>query len=330
MELRINRKGLLFTFMAILIAGLLTTVYSTHQITPIDEDVSVEKARILSSNQRFKSVVTYAETSLQIAGYRSLQEMIDYIHEEDTFYTKDELNIIFSETIRNGTINGVERKNMRNLTVNELMDDIVDLVMNESRAIIQYNITSITIDQIKPFAVTAKMNITIVFIENQVGWNDSKEISSHITIEGLKDPLYFSIGYNNSFKKSPTNYRKFNTTTFEKLVNNSEYLSSQSQISIEDVGLFKPISFFGRLTNNSNVKNDTSLTLLSVVNPERLTSPPTSVSYIDYMFHRDFNTTECQRYLRQVNNTVNKPPVDIEHLTLVFNITTRNQEPAIC
>ncbi|MFH1770379.1 MAG: hypothetical protein ABH828_02365 [archaeon] len=329
MELKMTKKAILFTFLSVIIAGLIATMFSTHQITPIDENVDVEKARVTSTNNLLLNIIAYSKTSLKLSGYVALQEMIDNMNEQNISYTEQEIGTVFNETVLKGTINGVARNNMAELTIIEMMEKVKSLVVNETNTLFIYNVTEVHIDQTKPFSVTAVMNISFYLERQSMSWNTTEEIVSEITIIGLKDPVYFDIGYNNTFKETNTLIETFNRTTFEIFVNNSEYINSPSTIKIIDIGTFKPMSFFGRLTNDANVNNATGLTLLSIVDPVRLPYNSTNTSYVDYMFQKEFNQSECLKYLRKVSNISNQPIIDAEHLKIVFNMTD-TQEEFIC
>lgn len=319
--MELKKKAILFTFLSVIIAGLIATMFSTHQITPLDENMDVEKAKVTSTNNLLLNIISYSKTALRLSGYVALQEIIDNIHEEKSYYTEPEITTVFNETVVKGTINGVVRDNMDGLTIIDMMEQVKELVVNETNTFFLYNVTEVLIYQSKPFSVTAAMNISLYIEKQGMSWNTTEEIVSEITIIGLKDPLYFGIGYNNTFKETETLIETFNRTTFEIFVNDSEYINSPNTIKIIDIGTFRPMSFFGRLTNNSNVKNETTLTLLSLVNPAKLTNISTHTSYIDYMFNREFNQSECLKYLRQISNISNQPLIDLEHLKLIFNMT---------
>lgn len=330
MELkRIKKKAILFTFLSVVIAGLIATIFSTHQITPLDENVDVEKAKVTSTNNLLLNIISYSKTALRLSGYAALQEIIDNIHEQNSSYTEPEITTVFNETVVKGTINGAVRDNMDGLTIIDMMEQVKELVVKETNTFFIYNVTEVLIYQTKPFSVTAAMNISFYLEKQGISWNITEEIISEITIIGLKDPLYFGIGYNNTFKETDTLIETFNRTTFEIFVNDSEYIKSPSIIKIIDIGTFRPMSFFGRLTNDANVKNETILTLLSVVDPAKLTNISTNTSYVDYMFLKEFNQSECLKYLRQVSNISNQPLIDSEHLLLVFNMTD-TQTDATC
>jgi len=164
-------------------------------------------------------------------------------------------------------------------------------------------------------------------------WNITEIKSTDITIEGLDDPIYFFMGktgyytidYIPTFKKSKTLARKFNITDLERFTNNSEYIVSPYRVNISFVGYFLPLSFFGRLTNDTSVKNESSLTLLSIVNPKEMGGAlPVNESYVDFMMNRtEFEWSSCTNLKKIKDFSVlgDSPVIDRNHLTLVFNIT---------
>lgn len=328
--MELNKKGILFTFLSIVISALLATIFSTHQITPLDSNIELERIRVESANQYLTNLFSYSEISLRMSSYIGLQEMIDYI-EETTFYADGAaINKTFAEIVMNGTINGVPRPNMDNVTIVALMDRIRNVSFEELGINMTFNITRIWIDQQSPFAIRAYMSATIFVKKENVQWNITNTTIAKVTIEGLRDPLYLSIGYDSLFKETTTLPQKFNITSFEEFVNGSKYIvSPQSLINISGVGAFRPMSFFGRLANDPLLKPDSTLTLLSIVSPQRLedeggipiASQPGNYSYIDFMYGTGFNSINCQTVLKKVVNTTNQPIVDRHHLALIFNLT---------
>ncbi|MBU0471376.1 MAG: hypothetical protein KKF89_06115 [Nanoarchaeota archaeon] len=328
--MELGKRAIMFTFMAILIAGLLSSVYSTHQITPLDYKVELEKMRINTLNRLVDNINSYAEISLRASGYRALEEMINYIDEEEKFYDYDELNTTFNESATTGKINNIKRLALENLTINELMFQIKNITNNEFNISMEYYVSDVWIDQKHPFSITAYMNISIEVRDKNVVWNITEIKETEISIEGLKDPLYFfmettdyKVEYNSTFKKTPILARKFNLTTYEEFVNNSEYIVSSQKITIVDVGIFEPYSFFGRLTNDNQVKNNKTLTIISIVNPKMISSgiPPKNESYADFMIGTEFTKNACNSQLKIVDGPVNSPIMDTFNLILVFNIT---------
>ncbi|MBC8501177.1 MAG: hypothetical protein H8D38_05455 [DPANN group archaeon] len=325
--MELNRKAILFTFLSVMIAALLSAMYSTYQITPLDENIELEKIKVTATNKYLINVISYADNSLKIASYIALQEMIEYIHEDDFFSDEEEVNKTFKELVMNGTINDVERENMKNLTINVLMDRIKNVSQDKLNINMSFNISDVWIDQRLPFTLSAYMNFSLIVNNQDLFWNITNATSTRVVIEGLKDPIYFNIGYNSTFKETKILPRKFNSTTFEMFVNNSEYIASPHKINISGVGYFKPLSFFGRLTNDPSVKNISTLTILSIVSPEKLVakgiplSEHNNESYVDFMFDIEFYYISCDSILKRVVNNTNQAFVDKHHLQLDFNLT---------
>jgi len=325
--MELNRKAILFTFLSVMIAALLSAMYSTYQITPLDENIELEKIKVTATNKYLINVISYADNSLKIASYIALQEMIEYIHEDDFFSDEEEVNKTFKELVMNGTINDVERENMKNLTINVLMDRIKNVSRDKLNINLSFNISDVWINQRMPFTLSAYMNFSLIVNNQDLFWNITNATSTRVVIEGLKDPLYFNIGYNSTFKKTEILPRRFNSTTFEMFVNNSEYIASPHIINISGVGYFKPMSFFGRLTNDPDVKNTSTITILSIVSPEKLVAKGipltdhTNESYVDFMFDIEFYYISCDSILKRVVNNTNQAFVDKHHLQLDFNLT---------
>lgn len=97
---------------------------------------------------------------------------------------------------------------------------------------------------------------------------------------------------------------------------------------------YKPLSFFGRLANNPNVKSDPYLTIISVVSPKKLedagilpASQPRNVSYVDFLFKKQYSN--CLN-LKKVKNDNSGAIIDDWHARLVFGFNSSELDDTSC
>ncbi|MBC8495098.1 hypothetical protein H8D36_03020 [archaeon] len=332
MEMMKNKKAILFTFISVVIAGLLLTMYSTHQITPIDQNVGLEKAKTTIANEHLMTTFAYAESSMKISSYMAFQSMIKHIHDEGHFFNDEvDINESFQDCMLDGSfgvrsVHSGDCDYMENFTIYVLMDNLQNKLASEFAVNMSYSINDVWVDQANPFSVISYLNMSLSLRFQNIQWNITNVSVSKISILGLQDPIYFNIGYNSTFKKAFTLRESYTNDTFQQFVENGEYLvTSVRNMTISGVGTFRPLSFFGRLTNEPDIKNHPSLTLLSIINPQKLVDEglprPGNESYVDFMYGTQFNEINCIAVLRKVVDTQNRPIVDKYHLSVDFNQT---------
>lgn len=316
-----NKKAILFTFMAILIAALLAMMFATTQIRPLDEDIEMSKASFESANQYIDSLKGYTKASLSTTGYRALQGMIEHIAETGQYYIDEQdIKDSFKECVMNATLKGGDCPFMTNFTINHSLTKIKELTEQELPFQMNYQIHEVKLDQFRPFTVTAYINITINVTAKDMKWNIQELLEDDISLTGLKDPLYFDYGieYNGSIKQTKSFKYFFNASNFQYFVENNEYIESDT------INVFfgdKPYSFFGRLANDSNVKEESiysrNLRIISILDPDR-TTMKNNQSYVSHLYNYEFTKVECTFNLKGVNGDNSGARVDKKHLTLTF------------
>jgi len=330
---KINKKAIIFTFIAILIASLLTTIYATYQITPLDHSVKFDKARVRAMNDHLSSLIDFAHVSLLMSGYRALQGMIEHVRTDGFFLHEPDIKNSFIECITNASLKGGQCPYMENATITHLLE----VGQNLSRDEFGYNSTifkveSITVNQVKPFAVTVNMTLIVYLSNEDVVWNTTQVISEDISINGLQDPVYFHLPYQNKFLESRTIPENFNSSSFTKFVEDGEYVNSITGLEFHTFGAeYKPKSFFGRLANSTSVANDPELTIISVVDPQKViaagSTPYTNSSYVDFLYNK--RLSDCDT-LRTVINDTSGARIDRFHATQTFTFSGSELNQAFC
>lgn len=329
-----NRKAILFTSMALMISALLTIMFGAYQITPVDERVGLDTLQIRSGNQHIITLIAYIKTTLSTSTYSALQGMIEYIwiNNEDDFFFDDEEDIkaSFKECILYATLNNSNDPCpfMENQTITNFLQRLINLTNKELSVETNITIIDIWIEQQNPFSVYTYMNLSFFVKSKKLFWNRTELLRVSTTIEGLKDPLYFKGGvYNSTFKESLT--KIFNRTTFEKFVNESEYKTVQTVNVTESSGGDKGMSFFARLTDDWDGRNDPWIRIASIVSPQKLIdagfNPDDTYnrSNIDYLYWNKYEFGVCQLFY--VKDNTNQALVSGSQLLTDFvNLTVED------
>lgn len=324
--MELNRKGVLFIFLSITVVSLLAMIYSGYISTKLDSHMETEILKIRNSQEFLESAKLFSEEGLRVSSYSAMKTMIDDIHETDSYYADmEELNKTFIELVYNGTINSVPKISMENKTLPDIMEEYLNITRQYYNKSIYLNISNISLDQKFPFSFTVLYELDIYFKNQDVMWNTSQQKDIEVDIFGLKDPLYFKTNHNRTFRLSPYLVEELNNPIFELLINKTWYMVTPVQtVNITGFREFGSMSFFGRMTDNPDIKSSTTLNLISIVNPNNITdlggTPPTNYSYIDFMWGYEFPASHCS-VLVQLENRTFDVKIDNLHAKSLFNLT---------
>lgn len=335
-----SKKAIVFIFISIVIAGLLTTIYATYQVTPLDHNVKFDEIRVKAMNDYLETLIDYSKTSLRVSGYQTLRGMVEFIYQNDSFFLHEpDIKASFVECILNGSLrdNDVDCPYMENRTIIDMMANAVSLSEEFGYNETSITINSLSIDQTKPFALTATMDISIHLKNQDINWDVDKTIITDISITGIKDPLYYDLPYNNTFLESDGIQGDFEYEDFTTFANESAYIVSQTGLNFQFNiygASFKPRSFFGRLANSTTVKAYPELTIISVLTPEKLEDAGIAIedqllnkSYVDFLYHKEFRDCEI---MRTVINDSTETRIDRYHATQTFGFPAEELNQVMC
>lgn len=229
MVIRLNKGGMFFTFLAILIISIL--ILSTNFFSVISERTRVQK-RVETLNSFVSAVEDDLQRKIYITGFRSIFVFESYINEQGDYI--NDANIGLQELFFNGTLYGIEQ----NVTAGAKFSDIVvDLNSKASKVNAFVSLTNprINVSQTDPWNLRFVLDaeLSIADIGNLVSWNKSISIVSLVPIEEFADPIY-AINTNgrilNNVSRTP--YSVFvngsNTVNLSDHLENSFYINSSS------------------------------------------------------------------------------------------------------
>ncbi|MBT4166070.1 hypothetical protein HOE04_03470 [archaeon] len=183
---KLNKKGIFFTMMAIALLSLFIISYSTYSVFQGREAIS---KRIKTMNDFIFLVEEDLSRQLYISGFRIIFLFENRIIETGEYI--DDVNFSFQESLYNGTLYGVEKEIMQGVT----MDGIADS-LNEKALKINANVslidTSVEIMQEDAWNVLLKFEGTLL-VQDKGGlvlWNKTHQDFLYIPVENFKDPLY--------------------------------------------------------------------------------------------------------------------------------------------
>lgn len=246
-KLFIHKKAIIFSLIAVLLAILFISLYTTQFTVQGDEGTIATATRAKVIDTYVRNFEKYTESSLKIATYRNLdsltkQQIIDptwsdgviglkFYEDEDTF-TRVFINCATCGYVDCNTpsVNTCSPDN-KNYGVEQFLNNISQLAQEHMNINTTYTITIETIEQDSPFEVVVNATIAYVISDlidaNHFRWNNTKTISVRVPINGLLDPMtsiYSNGTYNYSI--TPTNICKYNESCWN-LVTATQFYKAQ-------------------------------------------------------------------------------------------------------
>ncbi|MFA5797356.1 MAG: hypothetical protein WC916_04950 [Candidatus Woesearchaeota archaeon] len=217
-----HKQAIIFSLIAVLLAILFISLYTTQFTVQGDERTIATATRAKVIDTYVRNFEKYAESSLKIATYRNLDILTKEKITDHTFYAdEEEFKSTFMNCTTCGYINCESAPAMicspdgKNFGVEQFLNNISQLAKAHMNINTTYAITIQKIEQDSPFEVKVTAQIMYVVSDmvdaNNFRWNKTTIIIATVPIDGLFDPLT-SIYTNGSYNYSitPTTLCKFN------------------------------------------------------------------------------------------------------------------------
>ncbi len=291
-----NKKGVFFTFMAILVVSVLVLSFSSDVYVTSKNEIPVLKSRVKTADNYLRNLETsYLETSLYTSSYNALKSLLLYINQTDFLDNETDLNSKFGEILLNGSINGENINTIYNIKLMEentfahRLEDIENMsqdVLHITTSFDKDNINTLIFqsDDTGPWQFGVNLTINYSVDAGIALWNKTKTISVVISIFGFDDPLYLvNSGFSHPIKETPFNDTEWGVITLSEHIANATYRHESNESTEHSP------SYLMRFYNN----NSPSLCcgIESMIN-QTLCNDVTDKSYVDYCFW----SNECDDY----------------------------------
>ncbi len=233
-----SKKGVFFTFMSILVVGVLVLAFSSDVYVTSKNKVPVVKSRIKTADSYLRNLEgSYLKRSLYTSSYNALNSLILYIiYEEDFLTNENDLNAKFKEVLLNGTIDGTDLGDMgitlmqdntfiyRIDKIEEMSQEVLHITTNFNKE----NIDTVIFqsDDTGPWKVGVNLSLNFSVDAGIALWNKTETVSIMFSIIGFDDPLYLinpSIPYSHPIKETPFNDTEWNIDTLKEHIANTTY-----------------------------------------------------------------------------------------------------------
>ncbi len=285
---RMEKKGVIFTIVAILLVGILIGSAALMSREMYNQKSYIALSRVSSMNDFISSVEQDAGRSLMIAGYRSIISIQKKVSNNATFIAN--FSDVFEEIMLNGTIDGQAQDLMANASVNDWVKRI-----NEEANKVNINLVIIPISvktyQKDPWTITIQFNATINVTDfnNLAYWHYNKSFEKDIDIVSFEDPLY-TVNSNN--KVTNIIMRDNNSDFVDRATNDTANLYNHMNNSFYIASPNAP-SFLQRFEGNLSPSPYGIESLVNLVDFSKQSVPTFGRSVIDYeYFNMNYNGTD--------------------------------------
>lgn len=194
-----NKKGIFFTFAAIVLSIIIILSFNTYNVYRMKDEVELVEIRVNTMNSFVKELEEDVGNVVFIAGFRSLLSLEDYMMKYDRFMGQEDspnLAIGFKSLFLNGTIiTGIKTETMSFMDNNTFLNWTrrMKIHANKTGIILDFTINDVTISHSEPWIVDIKVNLDIDVQDrkNTASWKiDNKDYTKKINISAFVDPLY--------------------------------------------------------------------------------------------------------------------------------------------
>jgi len=285
MAIKLRKKAIFFTFIAISLAALLLFSYYSYTEYRLSNKMSVIETRVDTINHFIKNIEIDLNKGLYISSFRTILALEEFIVKDGNFL--DNVTIRFREAMINGTVNGSSVSLIEDASFTDWGKKIqgealkVGIIMN-------FSINNLEIYQTNPWAVEVNASVTLNIsdVKNTARWMKNYSLKTTVPIADLEDPVYAVYSYGrvaNKIRLSPYKDDLDNTVNLKMHINGSYYIESANGPS-----------FLMRLEGNLN---SSPSGIESIVNKNRFVAQGLSTktkSFVDYIYFSNVSTSHCQ------------------------------------
>jgi hypothetical protein len=293
MDLKLHKKGIMFTVLSVLVCALLITSFFMYQSVPLDSDVDNIKIRINNVDRFVSETDVYIRSITNAAGIQTIDNLTNGMMNNNRYlfnFTKE-----FESCLMTGRFNASWNPPVwTNCPPNTKLDNRFEYLENFSRNKLNIDanisLNSIKLTQNNPWYLTVLINYTIVINDSYALWNETRIVETHIQIQGLNDPTSYIIP-NSLFELQGIRQKsKINVSTTRQWY---EFPSTAHQFVLNKKYMYWAAapSYLNRL--NNDMESSPCCGIVNIVSNDYINvgSLPTNInrSYHDYEFWKNVN-----------------------------------------
>jgi len=283
----LGKRGVIFTFIAVVFISVLFVLYTFQQPQQRREKAFTLEARVMTMNDIIQDISEDAGRMLDVTTFRAIVAMEDEMANSGVYI--DDLNSTFDELFTNGSINGTGQTVMANNTWPVWRDRMIEQA-SKIDVTLSLGAGAVNITHTTPWDVTSQFDLNVVVSDSvtNTSWDDVKQITSTMSILLFEDPIYRlntnGLVGNTVVMTNITNFVTGNdTTNLMTHTNNSFYRNWTAAPS-----------FLDRFEGNLNVSSPYGIE--SLVNIQELADagiPIKAKSIVDYIYFSSSDPVSC-------------------------------------
>lgn len=187
-----NRKGVLYLFLAVIFVVLFAIIYAVYNGYDAQDNAQSLSARVHTIDDFIVDLHADMDRAAYISGFRAMIGVEEYLSEEGTFFDNQSvLEEAFREVFVTGMINGSSLEVMENSSFNDYLAR-VDVQAARIGIDLFVNITHANITQSTPWTLSVRFTGAFNVSDQRLPlwWEYEKNFTTIVPIIGLKDPLY--------------------------------------------------------------------------------------------------------------------------------------------
>ncbi len=307
-----NRKGVFFSVVAILLAGLTIASFLAYNNYKYTDQMSIIKVRVSSMDDFLSNVEGDLSRALYISSFRGLISLNDYITNINKSKGKllDNVSADFIQIVTNGTIGNDSQIEI--LMVNQTIYDWIVKIQDIGEEIgLNTNITlnTIEISHSGPWTIRIDANFSL-FLDDKKGlasWESEIVNFAEVPITDFRDPLYAN-RTQGAFRKiirSNVTSAEWNLTKLLKFYETGRYIQEDGAPT-----------FLMRMEND--IGNGGSNGIMTIIDCENDLAPAINRSKVDFVYWRGIVTNTSD--ITGITETYEYFSLDPDHV-IFFNVS---------
>mgnify|MGYP006289445243 CR=1 FL=1 len=187
-----NRKGVLYLFLAVIFVTLFGTLYLTQHGYDHEDRHQAATTRVQTMDEFIEDLHADLDRAAYISGYRALIGMEEHVTQQGEYFrNRSVMEEAFRQAFLTGSYNGTLFAILHNASFNDYLDR-VGRHADQVGIDVDATVTRVRITQATPWAIEVDFtgNFTITDERGAAWWEYNQSFTTTVPIRGLKDPLY--------------------------------------------------------------------------------------------------------------------------------------------
>ena len=193
-----EKKGLIFTIVALVISAFLLLMFFYILEVPLDKDVEVSTIKVKSANTFLEQVEDLAKAQAVISSKSAINTFLRHMHDENQFL--DDFNASFYRCLNTGlfsfddgpfgSLGNSFSCGEESFFKNKLEQDLANFARDNLGANTILRVSNFILSQASPWDLEISFDLDVELMKEGFYWNVSSSLSMPFSILGLKDPAH--------------------------------------------------------------------------------------------------------------------------------------------